>query len=178
VWGLLNNEVERKITVKKILAASLLIAATWFLMLPLGSFVLDPVLLLLIGIIIVFVSTRLLARLINARILVPALAVLTIAIFYAGSLSLYFNLPQADWLHRFAALLPLIRESPSGFNFMISSGLLNFPYLVPEEAPFTMHLFAGFFFATYPLWLYLGLRLGYRLMPQVTPQRNAHAQGN
>ncbi len=163
---------------KKIIAALLLIAATWFLMLPLGSFVLDPVLLLLIGIIIVFVSTRLLAGFVNARILVPVLAALTIAIFYAGSLSLYFNLPQADWLHRLAALFPLIRESPSGFNFMLSSGLLNFPYLAPEEAPFTVHLFAGFFFATYPLWLCLGLRLGFRLMPQVTPPRNAHLKGN
>ncbi len=151
---------------KKITAALLIILTTWFLMLPFGSFVLDPGMLIVIGMIIVFVSTRLLARFADARWFIPALAVLTIAIFYLGSLSLYFNLPQADWLHQFAALFPLIKESPSGFNFMISSGILNFPYLLPEDAPFTLHLFSGFFFTTYPLWLYLGIRLGFRLMPR------------
>lgn len=150
--------------VKKIIAALLITGATWLLMLPLGSFILDPVLLILIGIIIVFVSTRLLDRLIEPRYLTPVLAVLTIFIFYLGSLSLYFNLPQADWLHRFAALFPFIRESPSGFNFMINSGLLNLPYLYPEDAPFTLHLFSGFFFTTYTLWLYLGIKLGLRIM--------------
>jgi hypothetical protein len=148
--------------VKKVIAASLIISATWFLMLPLGSFVLDPGMLVLIGIVIVYVSTRLL----KAPSLIGLLAVPTVIIFYLGSLSLYFNLPQADWLHRFAAFFPLIRESPSGFNFMINSGILNFPYLGPEEAPLTLHLFSGFFFATYPLWLYLGIRLGFKMMPQ------------
>lgn len=144
---------------KKIAVAALIIGATWLLMLPLGSFILDPVLLLLIGVIIVLVS-RSLNRFIDARYLTPALAVLTLGIFYLGSLSLYFNLPQADWLHRFAALFPVIRESPSGFNFMINSGLLGLPYLYPEEAPFTLHLLSGFLFTIYPVWLYLGIKLG------------------
>lgn len=153
-------------------AALLTIAATWLLMLPLGSFILDPVLLLLIGIIIVFVSRKLLSAVIHERFFIAALAVLTIVIFYLGSLALYFNLPQADWLHRFAALFPLIRESPSGFNFMINSGILNFPYLAPEEAPFTLHLISGFLFTIYPLWLYLGLRLGLRLIPPPPADRS------
>lgn len=148
---------------KKTIAAFLIMAALWLLMLPLGSFILDPALLLLIGIIIALVSAKLLKQL-GRRRLVPALAVPTIFIFYLGSLSLYFNLPQADWLHRFAALFPLIGESPTGFNFMLNSGILTLPYLYPEEAPFTLHLLSGVLFTLYPLWLYLGIKLGFRLM--------------
>ncbi len=149
---------------KRTIAGLVITGLTWLLMLPLGSFILDPALLLIIGVIIVFVSVRLLGRFLPPRYLIPILAVLTIAVFYLGSLSLYFNLPQADVLHRFAALFPFMRESPSGFNFMINSGILSYPYISPEEAPFTLHLFSGFLFTLYPLWLFLGIRLGSRMV--------------
>ncbi|HPU00908.1 MAG: hypothetical protein GX890_08935 [Firmicutes bacterium] len=149
---------------KKLLAAAIILAM-WLIMMPLGSFLLDPGLLILIGLLIVYIARRLLGQQVKEQIFIPLLAAVTLVIFYWGSLSLYFNQPYVDFLHRFAALFPLIGESPSGFNFMLCSGIFNCPYITPQEAPFYVHLAGGFIFATYPLWLYLGIRLGCRLMP-------------
>jgi len=149
---------------KKLLAAAIILAM-WLIMMPLGSFLLDPGLLILIGLLIVYIARRLLGQQVKEQIFIPLLAAVTLVIFYWGSLSLYFNQPYVDFLHRFAALFPLIGESPSGFNFMLGSGIMKWPYITPQEAPFYVHLAGGFIFATYPLWLYLGIRLGCRLMP-------------
>ena len=46
---------------KKIMAATLILAM-WVIMLPLGSFLLDPGLLILIGLLIVYIGRRLLGR--------------------------------------------------------------------------------------------------------------------
>lgn len=156
---------------KKIMAATLILAM-WVIMLPLGSFLLDPGLLILIGLLIVYIGRRLLGRYLKEQISIPLLSVATMALFYWASLSLYFNRPGADFLHRFAALFPLIGESPSGFNFMLGSGIMKWPYITPQEAPFYVHLAGGFIFATYPLWLYLGVRLGCKLMPKKLKTRS------
>ena len=131
---------------KKIMAATLILAM-WVIMLPLGSFLLDPGLLILIGLLIVFIVRRLLGRHLKEQIFIALLAAATLALFYWGSLSLYINRPGVDFLHRFAALFPLIGESPSGFNFLLCSGILKCPYITPHEALFYVHLAGEFIFA-------------------------------
>ncbi len=145
---------------KNILVALLILAATWFIMLPLGSFLLDAPLLIIIGFIIAFVCIRLLKAIAHPRASIWILSIITMALFYYASVSLYFSMPYVDWLHEFAALFPYISESPSGFHFMINSGILNIDYVNPEDAPYYLHLISGVIFASYILWLYLGVRLG------------------
>lgn len=138
--------------------AIFLILGVWILDLIFGSFLLDPFLLIISGIVIFYVCSRFL----NKRF-ISLLYLLTILIFYAGSLSLYFNLPYANFLYRIAEFFPLMGSSPSGFNFMINSGIFHIPYTKPEDAPFYLHLVAGFIFATYPVWLYLGIKSGEKI---------------
>lgn len=155
----------------KVVAALLILAATtWYLTLPLGSFVLDLPLLIVLGIIITFVSFKLLNNLVQPKKSITILFVLTLIIFYFASVSLYFNMPYMDWLHQSAAArYPFMKESPSGFHFMINSGILNIDYVNPADAPFYLHLFSTVFFISYILWLYLGVRLGIKLFDRKRP---------
>jgi hypothetical protein len=129
-----------------------------FLDLIFGSFLLDPFLLIISGIVIVWISEKFLKKK-----FVFLISFLTLLIFYIGSVSLYLNLPYVNFLYEIASLFPLIKKSPSGFNFMINSGVFNIPYNKPEEAPFYLHLISGVIFATYPLYLYLGIKFGNKL---------------
>lgn len=148
---------------KNLPVAIFLVLIIWFFNLTLGSFLLDPGLLIFSGCVIVYVSVRFLYKKYKFRKFISLLSLLTILIFYLGSLSLYFNVSHLNFLYKLAAWFPLVGDSPSGFNFMINSGVFNFPYVKPADAPFCFHLIAGFIFTTYPVWLYLGVRLGYIL---------------
>ncbi|MFH1539884.1 MAG: hypothetical protein ABIH66_13105, partial [bacterium] len=61
-----------------------------------------------------------------------------------------FDLPWIEWMWRMCG-------AESGRDWMINSGVFNFDYKNVSEAG---HLFCGFMFALYPLWLYVGLHLG------------------
>lgn len=133
-----------------------------FLNMPLGSFLLDPFLLLISGSLSVLLCTRVLYKRSSFRGWIPLLYVLIMGNFYFWSVSLYFNKPYADWLWKLT--LPFSIHPPaSGFNFMLTSGVFQSPFVNPEDAPFSVHMKSGFMFAFYTLWLYLGIRLGYIL---------------
>jgi len=147
--------------IKNYIAALVIILFTWYIMLFFGSFLLDVPILLIIGFIIALVSLKLLPKLIHPRKSLIFLFVATLVIFYFASVSLYFNMPYVDFIHESAAeRYPFMSESPSGFHFMINSGILNIDYVEHEDAPLALHLFSVVFFISYILWTYLGVRLG------------------
>ncbi|GEM_PF-1482387 len=156
---------------KKPLLALVILAGMWFIMLPFGSFILDVPLLIILGLIIALICIKLLGSLVTPRLTLWGLSIITLVLFYYASVSLYFNMPYVDWLHEFAALFPLIGESPSGFYFMLTSGMFHVPYVNPADAPFYVHLMSGVFFTSYILWIYIGVRLG-RMWFDKKPQRS------
>ncbi len=109
------------------------------------SFLADPPLLVGTGIAIeATVPNRRIARLLEAGVL---------TVFLGTSISLYLNLP---WTRRFWELF----RAKSGRDFMWNSGVLRLDYDNPSAGT---HAMAAALFATYPLWLRLGRKLGSRL---------------
>ncbi len=148
-----------------------LFALSFLANMPLGSFLLDPFLLLISGSLSVLIATKVLYKRTSFRGWIPLLYIITIGNFYFWSVSLYMNAPYADWLWKIT--LPFsIHPAKSGFHFMITSGVLQSPFISPQDAPFTTHMLSGFMFAFYPLWLWLGVQIGYILYG-----RNEHQTG-
>ena len=118
---------------------------------PYDSFLLDPFLLFIIGIVLVAVASRGLKWRLKWFIFAASLIVLII--FWVCSVSLYFDLPWIEWMWRMCG-------AESGRDWMINSGVFNFDYRNVSEAG---HVFCGFMFALYPIWLRCGLHIGYIL---------------
>ena len=80
------------------------------------------------------------------------LAAGTMAVFWGVSIPMYLN---RRWTR------PIWRacRATSGRDWMINSGVLK---LDAEHAPRRTHAISAAIFATYPLWLWLGVRQGRR----------------
>jgi hypothetical protein len=76
------------------------------------------------------------------------LAAGTVAVFLITSVGLYLN---ARWTRPIWRLC----RARSGRDWMLNSGVLN---IDADRAGTPTHLLSGALFATYPLWLWLGLR--------------------
>ena len=108
------------------------------------SFLVDPVLLVADGYVIGRISS-------NDGVS-QALEAMAISGFLATSVALYLD---AEWTR------PLWEacRARSGRDWMLNSGVFRFDY---EKPTATTHAIAAAIFATYPLWLRLGIRLGRR----------------
>jgi hypothetical protein len=117
-------------------------------MIPYDSFLLDPPMLAASG----WLSAKLTKRMTpeHRRSARRALGVGTIAIFWATSASLYMNREWTRWIWEMC-------RAESGRDWMLNSGVFG---LDPNRASTSTHLVSGALFATYPLWLWLGLRHG------------------
>jgi hypothetical protein len=78
------------------------------------------------------------------------LGVAVLAVFLGTSISLWGNARWTHWLARACG-------AESGRDWMINSGVLDLEH---EEVGAPAHTLAAVLFATYPLWLRLGRRLG------------------
>ena len=76
----------------------------------------------------------------------------TLAVFVATSVSLYLNRPWTRWIWRLC-------RADDGRDWMLNSGVLRLDHRHPGPAT---HAVSAGLFATYPLWLWLGLRHGRR----------------
>ncbi|MDH5691219.1 MAG: hypothetical protein OEY81_07320 [Candidatus Bathyarchaeota archaeon] len=122
------------------------------------SFLLDPLFLIVIGVAIVYLAEKFLRKTLRNPILV--LSVVTVALFWSISGLLYL-----DYLD-----FPLLGKAGSGRHFMWNSGVeligLNPPIdvSVTYANPFTtLNIVAVMLFATYPLFLYLGVYVGSKI---------------
>lgn len=95
----------------------------------------------------------------NGRVLAHApreqqdkLAAATLGVFLATSVSLYLNRP---WTR---PIWSMCRAS-SGRDWMLNSGVLR---IDAQRAGRRTHVVSALLFATYPVWLWLGLRNGRR----------------
>jgi hypothetical protein len=77
-----------------------------------------------------------------------ALATATMAVFWGVSIGLYLNKPFTKPVWKAC-------RARSGRDWMLNSGVFK---LDPDRAGTPTHLVSGALFATYPLWLWLGLR--------------------
>lgn len=144
--------------------AFFILGAMWLICIPYGSFLLDPILLILCGCIIVWVTVRVLYKKFGRKRFIPVLSFITLTIFYVISIGLYFNASWLDGFVKFCNWLPLFGNAKSGYDWMINSGIFNITNSIhPQQSPFYVHLIAGFLYTLYPVWLYLGVRLGYIL---------------
>lgn len=72
----------------------------------------------------------------------------TVAVFLVTSISLYLNRPWTNWIARLC-------RARDGRDWMLNSGVFN----IDDPGPRT-HAAAVLLFATYPVWMWLGLRHG------------------
>jgi hypothetical protein len=77
-------------------------------------------------------------------------ATATVVTFLGVSISLYLNRPWTRWIWRLC-------RARDGRDWMLNSGVLR---LDPEAAGPATHAVSAALFATYPYWLWLGLRHG------------------
>jgi hypothetical protein len=92
-------------------------------------------------------------RLLAGRVPPPQrdrLAAATLGVFVVTSVSLYLDRKWTTPIWRLC-------RARSGRDWMLNSGVLK---LDPDRAGTPTHLVSGALFATYPLWLWLGLRHG------------------
>ena len=80
------------------------------------------------------------------------LGVATMAVFWGVSVPLYLN---ARWTERIWRAC----RARSGRDWMLNSGVLR---IDPENTTRRTHVISALIFATYPLWLALGVRHGKR----------------
>lgn len=78
--------------------------------------------------------------------------IITIAMFYITSVSLYFNLEWTRWIWEMCG-------AESGRDWMINSGVFNFDH---ENVSAKGHVIAALMFLTYPVWLEAGFKLADR----------------
>jgi hypothetical protein len=74
----------------------------------------------------------------------------TVAVFLVTSISLYLNLGWTRWIWRLC-------RADDGRDWMLNSGVLNFDH---RNAGPRTHAASALLFATYPLWMWLGLKHG------------------
>jgi len=125
------------------------------------SFLIDPILLILCGITEVGIYSKFLREKESKKILV-GLSIIVVTIFWLIAGLLYL-----DYID-----MPGLGEYGKGNHFMWNSGieLLGLKSFVDTSIPtYTnplgpMNILAIAIFLTYPLWLYLGIKLGYRLL--------------
>ena len=72
----------------------------------------------------------------------------TVAVFLVTSISLYLNRPWTDWIARLC-------RARDGRDWMLNSGVFRIDHPGPRT-----HAAAVLLFATYPVWMWLGLRHG------------------
>jgi len=123
------------------------------------SFLIDPVLLIVIGVAITFLAKRGLPKVLKRPVLI--LGVVTVALFWAIGGLLYLDYMDFPWLG----------NAGFGRHFMWNSGVeligLNPPidvsvtYVNPFSA---LNILAVLLFAAYPLFLYLGMYIGSKLL--------------
>ena len=92
---------------------------------------------------------------IAARLPEPAqrpVARATLGVFLVTSVSLYLNRPWTGWIWR-------LGHAEDGRDWMLNSGVLRLDH---RAAGTGTHVVSTALFATYPLWLWLGLRHGRR----------------
>ncbi|MFX0078535.1 MAG: hypothetical protein ACFE8O_04790 [Candidatus Hermodarchaeota archaeon] len=119
------------------------------------SFLLDPFLLVLCGAVIVWLRNRWLYRLSgHASKILGGVAIL---LFWIVAGSLYLNFGWFDWIWQWTG------RAVNGRDFMINSCVFQFEYLSTAGL---IDFIALFLFLLYPLWLYLGILLGYLLFGQ------------
>jgi hypothetical protein len=116
------------------------------------SFLLDPFLLLFVGMVIVWLRNRWLYRVTPHA--TKVLGTVTVVLFWVVAGSMYLNLGWFDWMWQWTG------RAVNGRDFMINSCIFRFEYT------YTAGLIDGIalaLFALYPLWLYCGVFLGYLL---------------
>ena len=74
----------------------------------------------------------------------------TVAVFLVTSISLYLNLGWTRWIWRLC-------RAEDGRDWMLNSGVLHFDH---RNAGPRTHAAGALLFATYPVWMWLGLRHG------------------
>lgn len=114
-------------------------------MIPYDSFLIDPPWLAVNGLLI--------GRHIRSRTLRSLAGGATVAAFVVTSVSLYFDAPWTDWIVRLC-------RARSGRDWMLNSGVFHFEF---ENVGWRTHAVSALLFATYPLWLMLGVRAGVAL---------------
>lgn len=135
-------------------------------MIPWDSFLIDPILLIIVGSLIVLVTVRVLYRKTNYRHWIGVLGFITLIVFWATSISLYFNLAWPSWIWK-------MMGAKSGFEFMWNSAVFHLNVLKPSDLSWGWHLFAAIMWILYPIWLKLGIELGYMLYGRTEKQTGA-----
>ena len=74
----------------------------------------------------------------------------TLAVFLVTSVSLYLNARWTQWIWELC-------RADDGRDWMLNSGVLRFD---PRAAGPRTHAASAILFATYPVWMWLGLRHG------------------
>lgn len=118
-------------------------------MLPYDSFLIDGPWLLSIGWVLGKIVNKLAADQDKNKKAKLILSVVTIAMFYITSVSLYFNLERTRWIWEMCG-------AESGRDWMINSGVFNFDH---ENVSAKGHALAALMFLTYPVWLKAGFAL-------------------
>ena len=119
------------------------------------SFLLDPFLLILCGTVVVWLRNRRLYRI--SQQATKILGIVTVLLFWVVAGSLYLNMGWFDWMWQWTG------RAANGRDFMINSCIFQFEYLSTAGL---IDFIALFLFLLYPLWLYLGILLGYLLFGQ------------
>jgi hypothetical protein len=78
------------------------------------------------------------------------LTAVTVGVFLATSVSLYLNLGWTRWIWRMC-------RAEDGRDWMLNSGVLSFDH---RRAGPRTHAASALLFASYPVWMWLGLRHG------------------
>jgi len=118
---------------------------------PFDSFLLDPPML--------FGNGLILGRLLgdgrgsaDRRSILQALEVLTIAVFWGTSISLYLNKEWTRWIWEMCG-------AESGRDWMLNSGVFSFDH---RKTRSSTHAISAAILSTYPAWLRLGVKAGGR----------------
>lgn len=123
------------------------------------SFLLDPILLIVIGVVVSFLPGIGLHRILRKPVLV--LSVVTVALFWSVGGLLYLDYLNFPWLGK----------AGSGRHFMWNSGAELIGLRPPIDVSVTyanpfcsLNIVAVLLFAIYPLFLYLGVYAGSKIL--------------
>ena len=114
------------------------------------SFLIDPLLLFIIGSFIAFFAASYARDNFMRRKILFWSSAATMVIFWGVSISLYFDLSWVSWMWELCG-------AATGRDWMLNSGIFHFNFSNP---PIATHIIAGLLCATYPLWLLLGIKFG------------------
>lgn len=132
------------------------------------SFIIDTFLLIGCGALVVYISVRFLLKRFQFRHWIPLLAVMVLMVFWLIAGALYLDIID----------FPFLGDAGRGNHFMWNSGceLIGLKAFVDASVPTytdlfgAMNVFAIFLFALYPLWLYIGILIGYFLFGRTEKQ--------